>query len=229
VLVNDLRLPLVFPMTSRGSFTSGGITLGNLGVELIEDSCLMPWLSASSPHRIKGIVFEPTFALDDSYLTALDERHVSHTPPMSQPGASQGDPPLWTNIWLDGFISQDSGAVICSFEGLASPDVSRQRTLIDAVAGGALGLVEAREVVVAATDVETATSRWRRLLGDPSECGSSPVWVPSEGPRLRLVAGEQNRILGLTLVAHDPARAAATWKERAGRVSDLRLDFVPAE
>jgi hypothetical protein len=228
-LVNELGLPLVFPMTSHGSFMSGGITLGNLNVELIEDNSMMPWLAASTPHRIKGIVFEPASAGDDSYLSALDEQDISHSPPMSQPGASPGDPPLWTNIWLDGFISQDSGAVICSFGSLDSPGVPRQRALLDAVAGGALGLVEVREVIVGATEIEAATSCWRRLLGEPMCLFPSPVWVLSQGPQLRLVSGEQNQILELTLVAQDPALAAAMWSQRAGPLSDLRVKFVGAD
>jgi hypothetical protein len=59
--------------------------------------------------------------------------------------------------------------------------------------GGPLGLVRTQELVVTAREAAAEVDRWQRLL-DPLEPTEPGRWQPGDGPALRVVEGDEDRI-----------------------------------
>jgi hypothetical protein len=83
-----------------------------------------------------------------------------------------------------------------------------------ACSGGKLGLQRVREIRLSATDLRAERERWQRLL-DPRPRGDDGAWHFAEGPSLRLVEGDSDRIEALVC---DVASldAATDFLEREG-------------
>ena len=74
--------------------------------------------------------------------------------------------------------------------------------------GGPLGLERVREVVLGARNLEREQPRWQRLL-DPTECGPDGAWHFNDGPALRLVEDDADRIVCLVCEVTSVERAKA--------------------
>ena len=74
--------------------------------------------------------------------------------------------------------------------------------------GGPLGLERVREVVLGARNLEREQPRWQRLL-DPTECGPDGAWHFNDGPALRLVEDDADRIVCLVCEVTSVERARA--------------------
>ena len=48
VLTEQLRLPVMWPFTSFGGFSSGGVSVGSIKLEVIETNPTTPWSSAQA-------------------------------------------------------------------------------------------------------------------------------------------------------------------------------------
>src|SRR5690349_4836985 len=81
VLTEQLDLPVMWPFTSFGGFASGGVSLGNIKLEIIEANPIAPWCTAHHPPRIQGVAFRPSGTVDDAYLAEVDARSIPRTPP----------------------------------------------------------------------------------------------------------------------------------------------------
>jgi hypothetical protein len=82
-LTEDLGLPVLWPFTSFGSFSSGGVSLGNIKLEVIDDNPDVPWSRAQLPPRVQGIALRPARDVDEGYLTELEARRLPHSAPLA--------------------------------------------------------------------------------------------------------------------------------------------------
>lgn len=101
LLSETLKLPVAWPLRAYPSFTSGGITLGNLYLEVL--SCAPPRESSAkdSPDaRFAAIAFEAA-SLDES-VKELDRRKIPHGPvtPYVQIEADGSKTKLYANVLL---------------------------------------------------------------------------------------------------------------------------------
>ena len=55
VLTRQLQLPVLWPFTSFGAFSSGGVSVGNIKFEIIEASAVTPWSTAQEPPQIQEV------------------------------------------------------------------------------------------------------------------------------------------------------------------------------
>jgi hypothetical protein len=103
---------------------------------------------------------------------------------------------LWTNVTLRQFSDSDSpaDATIHIFLSEYSPayvnvDERRERLRRQLVAsgGGPLGVVDVKEVMIGAVDLEMARRLWQRLL-DPTPSATSNSWQIGNGPAIRAKA-----------------------------------------
>jgi catechol 2,3-dioxygenase-like lactoylglutathione lyase family enzyme len=198
-----LRLPIAWPMTSpRAGVTTGGVGFGNVNVEAIQ----VPGQRDSGP-RLLGFAFEPT-ALEKS-LIELKRRGITsgERRPLVATGPDGSTRTLWTNVTLRQFSDSDSpaDATIHIFLSEYSPtyvnvDDRRERLRAQLVnsGGGPLGVVEVKEVIIGAIDVEAARSLWQKLL-DPTPSVGSNTWQVGGGPAVRLVRSAENRIEALVI------------------------------
>ena len=88
-------------------------------------------------------------------------------------------------VWIQQFEAAD----------MTKASAVAEQELADA-GGGALGLNRVREVVLAARDLERERRAWQRLL-DPTEPGPDGAWHLGDGPSIRLIEDETDRIARL--------------------------------
>lgn len=222
VLTSGLGLPTLWPMTSFGSFSSGGVSLGSIKLEIIESNAVTPWCAAHHPPRIQGIALRPHASVDDGYLTELDERRILHSDPET---FERDGRPGWTNVYLVDLVGPDAGAFVCDYHLPESKDLDHRRRVLAERAGGRLGVFDAVELVIASHDPAAAARRWQRLLR-PSGA-SDLAWRLPVGPVIRLVPGEDDRVEQLTLSVRDADVAARIWAEAAKpTLAGLPVRFV---
>ena len=238
-----LQLPVAWPMTSpRAGVMTGGVGFGNVNVEAIQ----FPGQTDTRP-RLLGLAFEPS-ALDESLIELKRRGLASGEPrPLVATGPDGAKRTLWTNVTLREFSDADSpaDATIHIFLSEYSPAYVNvgerrarlQKQLVDS-GGGPLGVVEVKEVVIGAVDVEAARRLWQKLL-DPTPAATSNTWPIGSGPAVRLVSANENRVQALRIRVASLERAKIFLRERqllgaegAGHVSidpskvgglDLRL------
>ena len=79
--------------------------------------------------------------------------------------------------------------------GWRAADAERRQSIADFIArrGGSLGLVSVKEVVIGATNLAAAATRWHNLLYPARELDAA-CWQLAEGPAIRLLASDQDAI-----------------------------------
>jgi hypothetical protein len=98
-------------------------------------------------------------------------------------------------VWLQAFEAADMhAAAAASHHELRACD------------GGALGIERVREVILGARDVRAERERWQRLL-DPAQPDRDAAWQLGDGPALRLIADDLDRIQALVCEVSSLARA----------------------
>jgi hypothetical protein len=94
----QMLLPQAWPVTTNPFFTSGGIHLGNLNLEILSAG------KGHHPTRLFGIAFQ--LAPYEHSLPVLEQRGIPHTPP--QPFYQVDDQgwqvTAWTNVILGGLL-----------------------------------------------------------------------------------------------------------------------------
>jgi hypothetical protein len=79
--------------------------------------------------------------------------------------------------------------------------------------GGPLGVVDVKEVVIGAVDVEMARRSWRRLL-DPTPSATPDTWQIGSGPAVRLVPANENCVQALLIRGSSLQRARTFLREK---------------
>ena len=213
-----LQLPIAWPMTSpRAGVMTGGVGFGNVNIEAIQVSG-----QADSRPQLLGFAFEPS-ALDESLIELKRRGLVSGEPrPLVATGPDGSKRTLWTNVTLRQFSDSDSpaDATIHIFLSEYSPayvnvDERRQRLRAQLLnsGGGPLGVVDVKEIVIGAVDLEAARRLWQRLL-DPTPSATSNTWQIGRGPAVRLVPAVENRVQAVLIRVASLARATTFLRER---------------
>ena len=213
-----LQLPIAWPMTSpRPGVMTGGVGFGNVNIEAIQ----FPGQTDPRP-RLIGVALEP-LALDES-LIELDRRGLTsgERRPLIATGPDGSRRTLWTNVTLRQFSDSDSPAdatihIFLSEYSATYVNVDERRARLRAQlvnrGGGPLGVVDVKEVVIGAVDVEMARRLWRRLLG-PTPSATPDTWQIGSGPAVRLVPANENCVQALLIRVSSLERAKAFLREK---------------
>lgn len=123
-LINDLGLPMAWPLNTNPFYTSGGVSLGNINLEIMQVH------SQPHPARLYGIAFE-LLPFEES-LPILEARRIPHTPPLPffLVDEQGWQVTAWNSIFLGGFF--DDGPLASLFFALArraAPDTWERGTL----------------------------------------------------------------------------------------------------
>jgi hypothetical protein len=179
-------LPVAWPFRDYGNFASGGVSLGNMNLELIR------FKSGGAP---VGVAFEPVSLPD--LAGDLDARKVEHgkaNPVHMKDGAGK-DQLAWTTVQLEGLAPT---AVIhgffCQYHFF---DVDRVRAELNGklrqAGGGPLGIERVAEIVLEVGDAALGRSAWAALLGAP-QTRDQATWQLGGGPALRIVEGSEDKV-----------------------------------
>lgn len=224
VLADDLRLPVLWPVTDFGPFTSAGTSVGSIKLEVIEPAPEAPWSTPHQPPRLQGVALRPSAAVDADYLTEVDHRGIHRTSPAR---FDRDGRPAWTNVYFTDLIGDTAGAFVCDYHLPESRDLERRRQVLTECGGGRLGVVDAVELLIGTRDPDAAARRWQPLLGPP-EPGGHLTWHPVVGPAIRLVAGQDERVDHLALAVRSVGAAERVWAAASGVLAGLPLRFVAA-
>lgn len=228
-LVDELDLPIAWPYASYGVFASGGINFGNVNLEVLLHSEADPSFHASHPAKVRGIAFRPIPTPE--LLAELELRKLAHTPPgVFPPGATVGAGARWTNTALLSVSDAMTNVFACEYHIPGVYDYDARKGVLDACAGGKLGLEGVAEVVLGSSGVAGAIDRWQQLL-DPIPQIAPGCWSFDHGPALRVVETAQDEVVELVLTvrsAHDAKRASADLFQAMNGLSFRLVDAASA-
>lgn len=196
-LHREFMLPEMWPFTNYGSFSSGGLILGNVVFETIQDSSG----EQGQPGRayFKGIALEPVGSAEPT-LEWLDQRSIGHTPPDPFTMMIEGSEEVfWVTFGLE-VPPADATIFVCDY---TDRELIRQGREAGAqelrrVEGGPLGVQGLGEIILQMGDPSTGTEEWKKLLG-PERLVSEGLFRFSEGPAIRLERGEPEGLREIVL------------------------------
>ncbi|MBL8800495.1 MAG: hypothetical protein JNN27_00745 [Planctomycetes bacterium] len=229
-----LELPIAWPFTDYGGFASGGVSLGNVNLEVLSAA---PRGEAPSA-RLRGLALEPQ-ALEPT-LATLNERGVrcGRPSPYRAENASGARVTLWTTVALPSVSSDALEVFLCEYADDPAAKRAAWNAQLRERNGGPLGIVALDAVVCGATDLSAARERWEQILGASHTVGAAASrpessiapgfeWRLGAGPRLQLVAGAKDELVELALRVESLERARTFLAAREllgeGREGELLL------
>jgi hypothetical protein len=233
-LTETLRLPVAWPLATRGGVTSGGVGFGNVNVEAIQ----FPGQQPTGAHLV-GFGFEPVPLAQ--CLAELDRRGIKYgeVRPFSSTDPVGSKKTLFTNVTLLQFSDSDrpAGATMHIFLSEYSPtyvDVGqrheRLRRELLMTGGGPLGVKAVKEVIIGAMDLKAATVLWGRLL-ELRRTSAPGLWEVGDGPAIHVVQSGENKLQGLVISVTSLRSAKAFLQERGllGSASMEELTIDPSK
>lgn len=195
MLTGDLRLPVAWPFTTYGSFSSGGVALGNVNLEII---AAPPATTGEGTTRFSGLAFEPEPL--PAALAELDARHLTHgeAVPSGPRWLARFTRPRWTTVSLPEVSAPEVEVFLCEFGHDVAARRRPLRKELESRSGGPLGVLGVNSIVYGTRRKAELEERWRRLLA-PEVPVTNGVWRIGEGPMLRLVAADGDAVSELVI------------------------------
>ena len=173
ILTEQFGLPIVWDYQNWGSFSSGGITLGNVVIELIE----------GQPAQILtyyGIALEPSQSLKRT-ISFLDSVNISH--------GRISKASKWSTMSLANLLPDDINLFLCDYHDREFIRLDRKKAVEKLVEnkGGALGIQFLKEIIIGAEDpveFENELAKIRGIVIKGNE------FHYSEGPNLKLIKSD---------------------------------------
>ncbi len=209
LLSETFQLPVAWPMTDYGGFTCGGVSLGNVNLEIISEQAS----GESREARWTGFALEP-LPLGTS-LRELDARGIGHGLPAPF-REFQSDGSLktrWTTVGLPDVSCDSTQVFLCEYDDGITTRRDRLAEELRSRNGGPLSLHAAKQIVYGTRDVKDARRQWQMLL-KPIESSSEGAWPVGDGPALQVVGADANGIRSLILSVMDLDQAKRFLKSK---------------
>ena len=204
LLSEKLALPVVWPLQPFGTFSSGGVSFGNV---IIEIGKLSP-----QPGLIGIGLVPPKRSSVAEVLAGLDARGLKHgaSNPHYQKNTSGDNQLGWTTFGLT-TLPPANTTFFCKYNFDVDEGRAYGRRELQNRSGGPLGIESAVELVIGARDIAAAQHEWSLLLG-PLRTGEEFVWQIGSGPAIRLVAAQEDHVVMLRVKVTSLERARAFLK-----------------
>lgn len=209
ILTDQFGLPVVWDYQRWGSFSSGGISLGNVVIELIENQ----------PEQITyyGIALEPNQSLK-SARHFLDSANISH--------GRIGRASQWSTMSLTNLLPEDINLFLCDYhdrERVALNRNSATEKLVKAE-GGPLGILFLKEIIIGVEDAAGYENEFAKIPGIVKEANQFNF---SEGPSLKLVKSD-TPFFALSIKVQSIAKAKLELDrlELSTRVTDQGIELI---
>jgi hypothetical protein len=228
-----LQLPVAWPMADYPGFSSGGVSAGNVHLEVLRFAAgSEPAPAKRSAARLIGLALEP-LRLEDC-LAEMRLRGIPYDPPeptiSKLPDGSEGT--LWTTVGLPALSKPELVVFLCEYNSAFLHAEIRRNQLGGQLAlrgGGPLGIKAVKEIVIGATDAAKWRSEWERLSVEAAT--SSTTLRIGNGPALRLVPGSANRIQRVVMRVErlEAARAFLAKNGLLGSASAGEIAIAPGK
>ncbi len=204
-----LKLPVAWPIAEYSGFTSGGVSAGNVNLEVLRFADQKPSSRGSrTGARFMGLGLEPVQLTD--CLTQLAARGIAYDPPIPYnsklPDGSEGT--LWTNVPLSRISKPGLSVFLCEYSPAFLDVEIRRNQLGGQLAlrkGGPLGIRSVMEIVISTPDLARDVAAWQRLLALPARSRTELRAV--SGPSLHFVAAQTSGIVRITLLVDSVSEA----------------------
>ena len=201
---DQLGLPVAWQFAGYGVIRSGGLGLGNLNLELLDES---PLLSPRDPAAVALLAFQPAPPSVEELADTLSHRGIEYQGPITTTKGIFG----FTNVLVSA-LGVDL-TFFCAYHYPGSHDNAVRTAELSTLSGGTLGLQGVTELR-AALDVHACTA----TLGPPT----GNTWRFDTGPDLVADASIDVGSAQMTWSVRDPAVAARALLDLgARRVGDL--------
>jgi hypothetical protein len=228
LFTEGLGLPVAWPMVDYGPFKSGGVSFGNVNMEVLNSSEEMRKEGVIPRGTgIVGIAFQPSEHLE-STVKVLDAGTVPHGPVLPFSVEQDGTPmTLWKNLELTGMIP-GSLVFYCEYT-FRDQGGFRQRMeqTLAAAKGGALGITGLKEITIEYAD-PAVLKKWHKIL--PEAAGRTPEMLDGgNGIIINLEKSGLNRISSITLKVKslEQAQKALVDKGFHGSISEGQISISP--
>lgn len=196
-------------MADHGGFVSGGVAVGNLNLEIVQDNRAA---DGKAP-RWTGFAFEPE-PLSQA-IRELDARGVNHGDPTPLRQWRNGwFRTRWTTVSLPEVSSDEAEIFLCEYADDPAEKRCELRRQLQSIHGGPLSLRAVREIVVGTRDLNKSQLSWQKLL-TPARKHSDAHWIVGAGPEIRLVQSDADGIAGLTIEVESLKQAREFVNEQA--------------
>lgn len=227
LFVGELGLPVAWPMADYGSFSTGGVSFGNVNMELLNSSPEMRQQGEiPTDNGIVGIAFQPIASLE-SIADVLEAHQIPHGPIVPFTIVRNGTPStLWNNLDLSGVIP-GSKIFYCEYTFNQTGFRQRMEYVLASSNGGALGISGMREITVEYADPQVL-GRWQMLL--PEAAGGPPeIRDGGDGVTVHLKQSDRNAISSITVRVKslEQAKGVLGGKGLLGAVTEGRISINP--
>lgn len=209
LLSEKLALPIAWPYRSYGAFASGGVSLGNVNIEVLKMPAPDTHNSVRTRAQASTMGFV-AFALDPSSVSGvvalLDAQGLKHDAPapIYRKDPTGKEQLIWTTIQTS--LPPAPRVFFCKYNFDEAARRTRLARKLADHGGGPLGIQSATELVLGVRHLAAARRDWQRVLG-PSSSGGR--WKLGSGPVIRLVASQENRLSFLRVKVKSLATARA--------------------
>jgi hypothetical protein len=195
-----LDLPTAWPIISQPGFTSGGVGVGNVNLEIFQYDKNNGQLEKTRA-RFSGIAFEP-YPLAKA-LPEMQSSGIPFSSPEQQysilPNGFRGV--ALTMVKLPSFSNPEFSVFLYEYSQEYLQVAVRRKQLGNRLTlngGGRLGVHSVKEIVIAVAKLEKKQAAWKDLLNQKT----AGAWNVGAGPAIRLVQGRgEDRIQGIVLEA----------------------------
>jgi hypothetical protein len=201
---STFQLPLVYDYQHYGSFSSGGLWLGNITLEFV-----CPAINAPATAIFKGVSLEPV-QHTDSIIPELDNRQIAHSEPdIVKIKADGAEKVFWTVTGFTDLSGPDVRIFMCDYEDRSMVN-GLKKAAADSLAirqGGPLGIIGLKTIVSGVSNPEKAAETWSRMPGITTS-GQGYFSFPS-GPALNLQKAGKDGIMEIIVQIRSKATAMA--------------------
>jgi hypothetical protein len=228
VFTKELGLPVAWPLVDYGPFKSGGVSFGNVNMEVL--SCPEAMREGSmipAGTGIVGIAFQPSGPLE-STVSVLDAGTVPHGPVLPFSVVENRTPvTLWKNLEITG-IMPGSLVFYCEYTFRDQAGFRHQmEQMLAAANGGAPGITGLKEITIEYAD-PSVPEKWQQILPEAAGGGAGQL-NGGNGVIIHLKKSDRNRISSITLKipSLEQAKAVLVEKGLMGAESGAKVSMNP--
>lgn len=210
LLSDTFQFPVVWPVSDYGFFTSGGVAVGNVNLEVFREPVSSDSVVRS---RFAGFALEPEPL--QSSLLELEAREIAHGPatPFTSSNSDGSTTILWTTVMLPNVSNEAIMVFLCEYAHDVAAHRERSLDQLQSRDGGPLFVESVREIVIGTTDMQGTQDHWQRLLY-PLLPSSPGVWQLESGPAIRMIHADKDGIQELVINVSSLARARSFLREQ---------------
>ncbi|MFC1785980.1 hypothetical protein ACFLZA_01280 [Candidatus Neomarinimicrobiota bacterium] len=221
--VDTLKLPTVWPLNDYGTFASGGVSAGNVVLEIYRNT---DDFSNEGDAKLDGFAFEP-YNGTESCIKELDNRQIYHSKPDSSMKKSEDGKKVtgWITFDINDVLTDETSIFVCDYKIDVRPGRMLASQDLRNIQGGPLSLERVKEILVGTTNVKSEKKRWQNLMA-PYSYDENNGFLLAEGPAIRIVENSDDSLVELLFEVTSFSQARSFLEEHTLLDKESRNDML---